>query len=198
MQAPKSRTACTVPGRITTSITHRAHVRTSCPSFLCGRETGPAQREWVFLSNWSASSHGPPCEASESGEVGPVMCIGGDGLELDWSHAACLPSKTHEGGYVCLTVKKREKGRWQLSRGWLAVKRSLFLALSLRSYLKTRYWGLVWGGEGAAIAKKSFEPSEFQCVTCTRGTSLCLVSVISVPFSVITWGLIPPEADCGF
>lgn len=107
MQAPRSCTGCTLPAKITASITHRSHVRTSCPSFLCGRETGPAQREWVFLSNWSVSSHQPPCEASESGEVGSAVCIGGNGLELDWSHTACLPSKTHEGG-LCLSQCEEE------------------------------------------------------------------------------------------
>lgn len=104
---------------------------------------------------------------------------------------------------VCLAVKTREKRRWQLSTGWLMVKCCLFLALSPSYYLKNRYWRSVWeGGAGGSDAKKKGKSCLYPANTVFpravlklhRGTSLCLcfVSVISVPFSIITWQLVPP------
>lgn len=82
------------------------------------------------------------------------------------------------------------------------VKCCLFLALSPSSYLKNRYWRSVWEGGGAAMGKKKGKSclypanTVFPCAVLKlhRGTSLCLcfVSVISVPFSIITWQLVPP------
>lgn len=49
--------------------------------------------------------------AGESGEVGPIgKRVGGDGLEPERSHSACLPRQHMKEGCVCFTVKKREKG----------------------------------------------------------------------------------------
>lgn len=75
------------------------------------------------------------------------------------------------------------------------MKCGLFLALSPSSYLKTRYWGSV--RDGVRGSKKMLPANTvFPGVMLQRhrGTSLCLcfVSVISVPFSIITWQLIPP------
>lgn len=103
------------------------------PHFCVEEKHGQRSGNESSLSNWCASSHQPPCEASESGEVRPVSL-----------------RKHMKEGCVCRAVKKREKGHWQLSRGWLAVKCSLFLALSPSYYLKTSYWGLLWKKEGAA------------------------------------------------
>lgn len=147
-----------------------------------------------------------PVRPASQERLGP-RCVGGDAFETEWSHTACLPPRKHmKEGCVCLAVRKREKGLWQLSRGWLAVKCDLFLAPSTSSYLKTRYWGSVWerggsGGGGTTTAEKCclFSANTvFPGVVLQRhrGTSLCLcfVSVISVPFSIITWQLIPPGA----
>lgn len=89
-----------------------------------------------------------PCEASKSGEVGPAVCVGGDGLELEWSHTACLPRKHMKEGCVCLTVKKREKGRWQLSRGWLAVKMRPIFSRKPKLLFKDKVLGVGRKGRG--------------------------------------------------
>lgn len=205
-QPPRSCTACTVQSKLL-SPSPIAHTSGHpAPHFCVEEKQGRAQREWVFLSNWCVSSQQPPREASVSGEVGPAVCWRRCVRDGVITHCLSPPRKHMKEGCVCLAVRKREKGLWQLSRGWLAVKCDLFLAPSTRSYFKTRYWGSVWerggsGGGGATTAEKCclFSANTvFPGVVLQRhrGTSLCLcfVSVISVPFSIITWQLIPPGA----
>lgn len=130
--------------KILSLITHM-----SCQDILClilpetVQPVGQCSAAGMALLNWCKSSQHLPCEAREPREVETTVLFGGDGLEREWSH--CLSaSKTQKGG-LCLPgcEEKREKGCWQLSRGWLLVKCDLFLALRPSSYLKTRYLGSV-------------------------------------------------------
>lgn len=170
------------------------------PNFCVEEKPGQHSRNESFPQIGVRVHSSLPVRPVSEGRLG-LPCVGVDGLELERSHAACLPWKHMKESCVCLAVKKREKGRWQLSRGWLTVKCSLFLALSPSSYLKTRYWRSIREREGGSNKKKKkccLYPANavFPGVMLKRhrGPCLCLcfVSVISGPLSIITWQLIPP------
>lgn len=187
-QPPRSCTACTVQSKLL-SPSPIAHTSGHpAPHFCVEEKQGRAQREWVFLSNWCVSSQQPPREASESGEVGPAVCWRRCVRDGVITHCLSPPRKHMKEGCVCLAVRKREKGLWQLSRGWLAVKCDLFLAPSTSSYLKTRYWGSVWerGGSGGGGQRRQknvacFQLTQYSPVWCCSviGEHLC-VCVLSL------------------
>lgn len=68
------------------------------------------------------------------------------------THGLSPFGKHTKEGCVCLIARKREKGRWQLNRGWLLVECRLYLALSPPSYLKKMYLGSVWEWEQKNVA----------------------------------------------
>lgn len=152
------------------------------PNFCVEEKPGQHSRNESF-PQIGARVHSLPVRSASEGKLG-LPCVGVDGLELGRSHAACLPWKHMKESCVCLAVKKREKGRWQLSRGWLMVKCSLFLALSPSSYLKTRYLRSVQEREGGSNKKKNvacIQLTQYSLVWCWRviGEHVC-VCVLSL------------------
>ena len=108
------------------------------------------------------------------------VCVGRDGLKLEWSHTACLPSENTWRKAVSASLRGRgRRGRWQLNRGWLLVKCRLYLARSPTSYLQKRYLGSVWEWEQKNVA--CHQLTQFPLVWCCSviGERLC-VCVLSL------------------
>lgn len=116
------------------------------PQWCVQEKQGQHSRDESF-SQIAVRVHSSPSAKLASGERLSLPCIGVDGMELERAHAARLLRKHMRESCVFLTAKNMEKGRWQLSGGWLMVKCSLFLASSPRSYFRTYCRRLVWERE---------------------------------------------------
>lgn len=141
------------------------------PQWCVQEKQGQHSRDESF-SQIAVRVHSSPSAKLASGERLGLPCIGVDGLELERARAARLHRKHMMESCVFLTAKNMEKGYWQLSRGWLMVKCSLFLASSPRSYFKTYCWWKTTTNKLLARIRLT-QYSPMWCWNVTRELCLC-------------------------